>query len=132
MKLKILAVADYATVDEITKKLNILGIFSTIFAREFPARHRRLVIVAKIAAELSDTADERRLTITLCDDDKVELVQFEASFSIPHGASGIRPDFNAVWEINLLEFPHDGHYQISVEVDNAELGTTSLELIHIK
>jgi hypothetical protein len=132
MKLKILAIADYATVDEITQKLNILGIFSAIFAREFPARHRRLVVVAKIAAELSDTADERRLTITLCNDDKVELVQLETSFSIPHGASGIRPDFNAVWEINQLEFPHAGHYQIAVEVDDVELGTTSLELIPFK
>jgi hypothetical protein len=132
MILKILAVADYATIDEITKKLNILGIFSTIFAREFPARHRRLVVVAKIAAELSDTAEERKLTITLCDDDKVELVQFEASFSIPHDTSGIRPDFNFVWEINLLEFPHAGHYQIAVEVDDVELGTTSLELIPFK
>jgi hypothetical protein len=133
MKVKILAVADYASVDEATKKVNILGIFSTIFAQTFPAKHRRMVIVAKISADLEDTAGERSLTITVWDDDrKNELAQLATPFTIPHVASGVRPDFNAVWEINQLEFSSPGHYEIVVSVDDVELGTTSIELIHFK
>lgn len=131
MKLKILTLADYATIDVATRKLTIVGAFTVIFAKQFPVKHRRMVIVAKIAAELGDTADQHEVKVTLEDDDNVEVAQLITPFSIPHVKTGVRPDFDLLWEINQLEFPHDGHYRITVAIDGKDVGDTSIQLMQI-
>jgi len=129
MKLKILAIADYAREDGISRKLDILGIFSRIYTSKFPAIHSRMVIVAKVEAELGDDTEPKDFSVTFADQDGLKLLEISAPFKIPHGEQGIRPDFNFIWELNGLEFPHAGHYQLQANIDGKELGTTSIELI---
>lgn len=129
MKLQMLVLADYASKDTATQKLNILGVFSKIHAKEFPVKHRRMVIVAKIVADYTDTTDNRNLAINLSDEDGLQLIELKTQFHIPHGEAGHRPDFDILWEVNFLEFPHEGYYQLVVSIDSQEIGTTSVELI---
>jgi hypothetical protein len=129
MKVLMLLVADYASFERATGKLNILGAFTRITARQFPATHPRLAVVIKVGADLGDLPDDRTLTVKLLDADATELMQYSAPFRIPHGPGGVRPEFNAVLELNNLPFPQPGTYEFRVYIDEQQYGSISIEVV---
>lgn len=129
MKLTIALAADYASVEQATGKLNVLGVFTRINAPRFPATHPRLALVAQIRPELGDHTNQRNLKVLLVDSDGVELLQIAGSFRLPHADSGPRPDFNIVLELNNLIFPHPGEYEFQISTDDENLGDIPLELV---
>ena len=131
MKIQLIITADYASIDQATQKLNILGAFTRIHARTFPIRHQRMVLAVKIAAELGDSTETRLFKVVLVDSDGMELLQVSGPLKIGHESDGTRPDFIAVLELNDLEFPHPGHYEFKVYVDDQELGNTSIGLAEV-
>ncbi len=44
MKIPMMVTADYATVDPVTGKLHILGVFRSISAQSFPCKHSRMCL----------------------------------------------------------------------------------------
>jgi hypothetical protein len=49
MEVSLLLTADYASVSK-DNKLNIMGIFSRIYVREFPGRHTQMFLVVQLRA----------------------------------------------------------------------------------
>jgi hypothetical protein len=132
MRLTILALADYGSVDVTTQKMNILGIFTQMLSRQYPFKHHRFVIIAKIVADLGDSSEPHNLVMTMADADaKTVIARLETKITIPFDQQGRRPDFNLILELNTLEFPHPGDYQVLISVDDIELGATSIELIKV-
>jgi hypothetical protein len=127
MKLQMLIAADYASVDTRSHKLNILGAFTRISAKQFPAIHQRLALALMLIAELGDTSDSKELTVDLVDADGNELIRLVGEFSIPSQA-GKRPPLALVMEINNLRFPHAGEYTFNVYVDDVLLDETDITL----
>jgi hypothetical protein len=132
MKLMMLITADYASIDRATGKLNILGAFSRISTKKFPTKHKRMAVVVKIRAELGDHSDLRALSVVMVDEDGTEHIRVPGRFRLPPGHGGVRPEFNAVLELNGLKFPKPGTYEFRVLVDEEMLGYTSIELVEIK
>jgi hypothetical protein len=132
MKVATLLTADYATVEQPSGKLHILGAFTRIYAHSFPCTHRRMAIVVKLKPELGDHPNERELSVVLVDQDGIELMRFSGPFNLPHGEGGVRPEFCAVLEMNNLQFAQPGIYEFAVYADDQHLSSTSIEVLQIE
>jgi hypothetical protein len=130
MQLMILVTADYASIDQATGKLNILGAFSRISTtKRFPIRHQRMSLALKLRADLEDHHDIRSLTIEMTDEDGNRLFHISGPFQFPQTGKGIPGEYNAIVELNGLEFPHPGFYEFLVYVDGKKVGQTPIELV---
>lgn len=130
MKIQMFVIADYASVDLATGKLNILGAFTRITAKQFPVIHNRLAVAIKLAADSPlETTRPRNFRLVLTDADGQELVQVSGAVGIPRDENGNRQDANVILELNALEFPHPGVYEFSVYIDDEKLDDASIELL---
>jgi hypothetical protein len=132
MKLLMLVTADYASIEPQTGKLNILGLFRSIFAANFPAKHRVMAVVVKLGGELGDNQEQHELKIALADEDGNEIFHVSGAFGLPDAPPGIQPEHNLVLELRDIGFPHPGTYGIYVTVDNDLLGSTSVVLAQLQ
>jgi hypothetical protein len=129
MKLMMLLTADYASVEPLTGKLNVLGAFSQIRGNNFPLKHGRMFIAVRVRAELTDHHDQRTLAIGMTDDDQHKLFHISGPIQFPHTGTGLPGELNAVIELNELIFPHPGFYNFVVSIDGEELGSTPVKLV---
>ena len=81
VKILMLVTADYAAVEHLTNKLNVLGVFRNIAVESFPATHRRMYLVVKIGGVEDSGVDPHRLSVSIADEFGVESARFESSFS---------------------------------------------------
>jgi hypothetical protein len=132
MKSQVLLTADYASVDQATGKLNILGAFNRIFAKQFPAVHPRMALVAKlVASDFAETTEPRPIEVTLTDADGTELFQVTGMVQLPIDKKGFRQDANIIVEINAIEFPRPGTYEFIVKCEHEVIGETTIELVPV-
>lgn len=129
MKTMMLIVADQANIDRSTGKLNLLGAFSRIYAKQFPAEHSRMALAIVLQAELGDHHDQRMLEVELEDEDGEKLVRVKGPFEFPKTGTGEAEQFHAVLELNEVTFPHPGYYRFVVSVDGEFIESTSIELV---
>ena len=122
MKISILT-ADYASVDGVTGKLNILGVFQNIWAADFPCRHRRMYLAVLFEGEYLENRDGRQLAVALADLDGKEIIRIEGTFAMPSNAPGIPSEHNAIFEFNDIVFQKPGDYTFFVEVSGNETET---------
>jgi len=130
MELLTFLAADYANIAQ-GGKINVMGIFRTIYATHFPARHPSMYIVTKLAADYGEFEDERLLTIKLLDSDAKELMRFTSPIKVPRPSGGQRPEVNAIVQINDVVFPDPGRYQFSIQVEKDVKGVLQIEVIQI-
>ncbi len=121
MKIPLMVTADYATIDPITGKLHILGVFRNINANSFPTQHPRMCLALIIEGEFADSNNPRELTVTLADEDGIEIFTMKGAFEMPKSASGIAPHCNVLLEFNDLQFEKPGQYCFYVSVNTDEL-----------
>jgi len=129
MKVMMLIVADQATVDQSTGKLNLLGAFKRISAKQFPARHPRMSLALLLEAEVTDHHEARILQVDLEDDDGMKLVRVSGPIKFPKTGTGMPGQVNAVLELNDVVFPHPGYYRFVVSVDGEYIEETGIELV---
>lgn len=116
MKVLFACLADYASEDA-SRKLNLMGIFDTVQAKQFPALHPRMFFVFRLMVEHDDGGEKGKLTVVMRDDDHQELQRLEAQFqvhAVPPGEFGVQ---NLIMELNGLVFPQAGRYHVAVKVD---------------
>jgi hypothetical protein len=131
MELLTILAADYANIAQ-GDKINVMGIFRTIFAPSFPARHPSMFLVVKLGADLGEYGDERTMTIKLLDADGNELMRYPMQIRIPQPSGGQRPEVNALLQINDVVFPSAGRYQFSVFIDKDNKGDLAIDVIQTK
>ncbi len=130
MELLTILAADYANIAQ-GGKLNVMGIFRNIYARQFPVVHPSMVLIVKLGAELGEYGDERTLTVKLLNADGKEMMRLSNQMRIPEGKGGQRPEVNAIFAINGIRFPEPGRYQFSVQVDKDVKGTLAVDVVQI-
>lgn len=113
--------ADYATIDPITGKLHILGVFRNIYTDAFPTKHPRMCLALIIEGEFADSNNPHELTVTLTDEDGVEVFAMKGAFEMPKSASEISPHCNVLLEFNDLQFGKPGQYCFYVTVNTDEI-----------
>ncbi len=128
MKLLFLLAADYANIAR-GGKPNLMGVFSTIRAKSFPARHPEMHVVVSLAASPAEYGQTRTLHLKLINEDgSVTLVDGTETFRVPEGSGGRRVELTRIFRLRDVVFPSPGDYQISVLVDNDEKGFLPLVL----
>lgn len=129
MKILMLITADFASVEPLTNKLNILGIFRSIAAESFPATHRRMFLVVKIGGEASVGDEPSRLVVSIVDESGEDIARVESSFYLSPVSTGDSPEHNALFELNGLVFKKAGDYVFKVNVNDGEAQESTL--VHV-
>lgn len=129
MKILMLTTADYAAVEPLTNKLNILGVFRNIAVQSFPATHRRLYLVVKIGGRVSGSNEHHKLQVFVVGESDTEITRVESSFILSPGSKDIPPEHNALFEFNGLIFRKPGNYSFKVNVNDGEIQESTV--IHV-
>lgn len=127
MKVRLIAVADYASVS-LEGKLNVMGIFSTIQAREVPVTHPQLYLVVQFSVETADSGQTFEVVIALRSPRNVELLRLESSLVVP---DAIPPTARLpqIVALHLLRFEEFGEHTFTVSVNGQDLASTAFNLV---
>ena len=114
------AIADAATVGA-GDKLNVAGVFDTIFARAFPAVHPEMVLVIRLQLEAADAGREHRVRVALEDERGKRLFEQTARTKVYTVPPGEAPSTNVVCRLSNTSFAAPGRYRFSIAVGRTRL-----------
>ena len=121
MKITLTVLADYANITR-EGKLNILGIFDTIHAQNFPMTHPQMQLVMRFEADIAEEGKTKKLEIKLMDDDGKTLFVLNGGFTLGQGQAGEAMISNQILTINMMKFENAGNYEFKILI-NDELKT---------
>lgn len=124
MEIKLAVLADAANVSQ-EGKLNVMGIFTNIYAHKFPAVHPSMVLVLDIEAHPSEAGIEHSFLVKVVNEDYKEIAKIDGSIKFdtpkdqklpPHASfpiplKGMRFEKPGVYSFDILI---DGRYERSV------------------
>jgi hypothetical protein len=118
MEITLAVLADFASVSA-QGKLNVMGIWDQINARQMPAGVLAPYLVMHIEGDITEVETPRQLRISLVDADGQQLLAAEQKVTISRPAeSGVTPSFNVISRFPTLQFPRPGQYKFAVLIDN--------------
>ena len=121
-------IADSANVSQ-EGKLNLLGIFDTIFAFNFPCKHSQMTLVTKIQADVRDNHHlDRNLKIILVDENAHELLAINATFNFKNTPPGERGTTSSIIGLTDLVFEKPGNYAFKILINGEEKSEIPLKL----
>lgn len=129
MELLLATLCDYTMVSQ-EGKLSILGIFERVFARQFPARHRRMELAMQIKCSLADIGHERDIQVVLIDQDGRQILQSVGSLNLPPDVAQ-PPTLNIIQVFEDVGFPEPGRYSFNVYLSGREVAAIPLELVQL-
>ena len=115
-------VCDAVHVDPATGKYYLLGVFSQLHVRAFPAQHPRMVFFLTVAGI---SAGKHKLAISYGLPMETQTKLFEREFEAKNPMQRI----SLISEIQGLTFQKAGNYAVSIDVDDENLLVTSLDVI---
>ena len=123
MKVTLAAIADYASIS-MGDKLNVLGVFDTLFAPNFPVQHPHMVFAVRLEFQYEDAGGRYPIHIRLENADRVRLMETPQGMleggQIPAGEFRSQ---NIIIELNNLRFEAPGTYWFVVRVADQEVAT---------
>ena len=114
MEVKIAALADYVNITN-EGKLNILGVFGNVMAENVPAVHAKMVLVAQIEFDATETG-EKDMRVVLVDEDGGEVLSASGKVVIERMPDGRPSVFNQMLDLNNITFPKFGRYEFRILV----------------
>ena len=114
MRATLAAIADGAGVGA-GDKLNVQGVFDTIFAEVFPAVHAKMVLVVRLLLEAGDAEREHSVRIRLVDAAGRRLFEQRTRTQVGRIPPGDMPGTNLIYQLNNTTFPGPGRYRFEVE-----------------
>ena len=120
--------ADAATVDA-SGKLNVLGVFDRIQAREFPARHGRISLVLRFSAG-AEEAGSHTVEIRLRSPGGRELLRLDGKLELGAAPRQVSQGIKVPQVLNLdgISFPEPGRFTFDISVDGEEIHSIPLHL----
>jgi hypothetical protein len=97
-------------------KLNLLGIFNSIHAAEFPCTHPHLALVLRVEARLGEEG-VYPLQIKLVDEDGQQMFDIGGQLSLQGAEPGRPMTAQTIMDINNLQLPRPGTYAFEVFLD---------------
>lgn len=109
-------------------KLNVLGAFDNIFAKETPARHRACSIAARIRFSKIEAGDHT-VKIFIIDADGNSIgPKLEGGISVRIGDDTPAAVVNLILNMQNLEFQRYGQYQIDLAIDGSVQASLPLHI----
>ncbi|MBI4536821.1 MAG: hypothetical protein HY712_02560 [candidate division NC10 bacterium] len=115
-------ICDQAMIEEATAKSTLVGVFETISAFQFPARHGPLCVYAK----LTDAEGQYRIRLELVRLEDLSVIgqgQFTATFANRMGSAEM------VFQLYGLAFPDPGRYEFRLYANNRWMGSKALNVV---
>ncbi len=109
-------------------KLNLLGAFDAIMAREFPMVHPSCMLAVRVIFEPYEMG-EHRLVVKLTDEDGMEVIdplEAQAVVKWPPGRPTTFVSRNLIVGMKRLKFARPGRYELKVMIDGHHLATAPL------
>jgi hypothetical protein len=132
MEVSLAVLADYSNVSK-EGKLNILGIFDIIRARNFPAIHHNMQLVITFEAPRTEVNTEKNIQVKLIDSDGKLILEIGSQFIVPKNAPGeMTVKSNHVLNLNDLLFEKPGDYAFSILINSEEKKSVPLKLVQIE
>lgn len=129
MQVRIAALADYTNITA-ENKLNILGIFSQLYAPGVPARHPSMQLVVQFAFEPSETG-KKRIKILLQDADGGQVLSLETPMEVPPAPGPDPVVLNQVLVLQDVIFPRFGSYEFAIELNGEPMPVRiPLDVVH--
>ena len=129
MNIQVAVLCDAATDDN--GKLNLLGAFDTIYARELPARHPQCAVALRVTFYNEDEG-ERQLKLNFVDADGRAImppIEIPAHVALPGDMHfGTR---NYIINIQQLKFDQPGLYSVDVMFDEKVQANIPLLVRHV-
>jgi len=130
MEVKLAVLADYSNISR-EGKLNILGIFSAIRSRNFPAVHPTMQLVMRLEAPYSELNTEKNLQVKLLDADGRALFEVGSRFMFTSGSPGEPLKSDQILTLNNLQFGRPGDYVFCILIGGEEKARVPLKLTQI-
>ena len=124
MEVDLAVVADAANVSQ-EGKLNILGVFDTIWARDFPFRHATMVFVLRVRADFTDQG-VHTLEVRLIDADGAQLFKAGGPLKVPAGEPGRAVKPHVIMGLSGINFSKPGDYSFEILVDERHMKSVPL------
>ncbi len=121
-----LLVCDQIITDRLTGKQSLIGMFSRIHARGFPATHPQVCVFVALTEGYGET--EFTIRIVDADDERAPIVEGRGKV----GFKNPRAIANLALQFHGLAFPSSGEYRVQLLSDGELLREARLELIHVK
>lgn len=110
-------VADAANVSR-EGKLNVMGIFDRVFARQVPARFPPMQLVVRLEADFAELNAEHAIRVQLNDPDDEPVFDIDGTFTPRGGQPGQKTPVNHVIQLGNLPLQQAGTHRVLVWVDN--------------
>jgi hypothetical protein len=94
-------------------KLNLLGIFNSIHAAEFPCTHPHLALVLRVEARIGEEGTYP-LEIQLVDEDGQQLFDISGQLALQGAQPGRPMTAQTIMDINNLQLPRAGTYAFEI------------------
>jgi Family of unknown function (DUF6941) len=117
MKVTFAVLADAANTTR-EGKLNILGIFDSIQAKEFPVIHPQMQLVMRFEADSAESGKAKKVEVRLMDGDGKNLFVLSGDFALGRGRPGEAIGSNHILTINMLKFECPGDYEFKILIND--------------
>jgi len=107
-------------------KLNVFGIFDTIFARAFPTTHPQMQLVLRFEAD-PDEGGRRDVEVQFVAADGRVLFRLPGAVSVQRVA-GDRTRMDHILSLNNVQLEHAGRYRFNVVVDGELAAVVPLQV----
>ena len=135
MKVVFGLIADSAEVSD-NGKLNILGVFSSIKASQFPATHPKMCLVIRFEVLSVEFGIEKDLRIALVGPSGKEAAALEGKFCVkldnPSAPVPLLIEHDQIIQWNDISFPEPGGYAFHVLVQGDPKGSVPLSLLKME
>ncbi len=98
-------------------KLNLLGIFNTVYAPTFPASHPQMQLVLQFRATPAEVGRKRTIEVEFRDADGKKLGSTVAQLVVPKGEPGHPIQVGHIIAISGLRLEKPGDYEFHILVD---------------
>lgn len=130
MEVKHALLADYANVSR-EGKLNVLGIFTQIFAQNFPVVHAQLHLIVPWQATRAESGKAKKFEIQLIDEDGKKLFSVGSELVIPDGKPGKAISGNQIMAFNGIKFEKPGQYAFHILINDDQKTSVSFDVIQL-
>jgi len=130
MRVSLALLADYSNVSR-EGKLNILGIFDTIYAPRFPTTHAHMQLVVRFEADAREAGATRQVEVQLRTQDGTVLFHLPGAMTVQPGELGETIRTDHILNVTNLNLERPGRYAFDVLVDGQVAATVPLRVEQI-
>jgi hypothetical protein len=127
VQVRLALLADAANVSR-EGKLNVLGVFDTIYARQFPTMHPHMALVLRLEAGPAEAGRPHDVHVELVAPDATVLVRVPGTVTLGARETGEPVAFDHVLGFVNTAFAAPGRYTIRVAVDGTVAATLPLRI----